>query len=378
MGSLSTPAKVGLITIVAIIALGAVIVWKTEIFMVREGYELIGSFQSIEGLTLGSEVRYRGFRVGKVMAIDPGPQEIRINAVINRNIKFPEDSFLRIAYDGIVGQKYLEVIPGSSEAIYASPNMLYGKKTSGIVDFVDIGSQGLEETKKILENIRLMVENPKLQQSFLNTVLTADKVAGDLEKLTAELRLTNKGISDIVADPKFQENVKGTIKETEKTLSSANRFFESMGKLDIRTSAGVDIGTTANSVKGSLDFIQSEKNYFSLGIGEGPTRQLSLLDVLFNSKVSDDFGFRLGVISSQLGGGIAFYPSDKTTWRGDIYDINNATAGGQRLWSKIRLGYEYEMRDYMDILLTGDDLFNVNSRNISLGIRVKPPGERIY
>jgi ABC-type transporter Mla subunit MlaD len=61
--AMTTAAKVGLLTLVALIALGTVVVWKTEIFMVREGYQLIGSFRDIEGLTIGSEVRYRGYRV---------------------------------------------------------------------------------------------------------------------------------------------------------------------------------------------------------------------------------------------------------------------------------------------------------------------------
>ena len=371
---LSTPAKVGLMIILSLVALSAVIVWKTEIFMIRKGYEMIGSFNSIEGLTIGSEVRYRGFRVGKVLRIDPGPQEILVNAIINKKISFPDDSRLRVAYDGIVGQKYLEVVPGKSDKTYTPSEVLYGKKTAGIVDFVDIGAQNLEETKAILENIRLIVADPRLQQAIFNTAFAADK-------LTAELRETNQGVRDIVTDPKFQKNVKGTIAETEKTLSAANNFFDSVSKVNVRVSGGVDVGSTANAVGGNLDIVQSDKNYFRFGIGEGPTRQLSLLDVLFNSRLSDDFGFRLGTINNQLGGGVAFFPSEKVTYRGDIYDINNARTSGAtttRLWPKVRLGYEYEMRDYMNFVLKGDDLLNDGDRNITLGILVKPPGTRIH
>ena len=372
--ALSAKAKVGIFTLIALIAFSLVAIWKTEIFMINKGYELIGSFESIEGLTIGSEVRYRGLRVGKVMRIDAGPQEINLNAIINKMIKFPSDSQLRIAYDGIVGQKYLEIKPGTAETTYSVGQILYGIKTSGIVDFVDIGAQNLQETKKILENLRMIVENPQLHHAFLNTVFTADKVATDLEKLTAELRDTNKGIKDIVADPKFQANVKGTIRETERTLSSANKFFESTSKMNLRASAGMDIGSTANAISGDIDIIQNEGNYFRLGLGEGPTRQPSLLDILFNSKVNDEFGFRLGLINNQIGGGIAYYASDNITLRGDIYDINNPRPN----WFKIRLGYEYTLRDYMDLMLKGDDLLNDTTRNISLGIRVKAPGEKIY
>jgi phospholipid/cholesterol/gamma-HCH transport system substrate-binding protein len=379
--AVSTPAKVGIFTIASLIALSAIIIWKTDLLMVSKGYQMIGSFNNVEGITIGSEVRYRGFKIGKVERVDPGPYDIKVYSIINGDIKFPEDSVLRVSYDGIVGLKFLEIKPGTSEVLYQSPQVVQGVKTAGIVDFIDVGSQNLQETKKIMEAIRKIVENPRLQEAILNTVFTAEDVSTELDKLTAELRQTNAGIKAIVADPAFQSNVKGTIKETEKTLSSANRFFDSVGSMNVRASGRVDVGTKANSVIGNVDILQNERNYLRLGIGEGPTRQISLLDVLFNAKLSDNIGFRLGTINSQLGGGVAFYPSRDITLRGDIYDINNEQTVGAtttRLWPKIRLGYEYQMESYMDLALKGDDLLNYGNRNITLGIQVKPPGTRLY
>ncbi len=372
--AISTPAKVGILTLAALIALALVIIWKTEIFMVGRGYEMIGSFDNIEGLTVGSEVRFRGFKAGKVLRIDPGPYDIKVYSVIDRDIKFSEDSTLRIAYDGIVGLKFLEVRPGTLEAIYAPPKLLYGIKTAGIVDFVDIGSQNLEETKRILESVRIMVENRELQESVSRTILTADKVATELEYLTVELRQTNQGIRDIVADPNFQENVKGTIRETKQTLSSANQFFESAGKIKLRASLGIDVGSKANAVRGNVDVVQSESSYFRIGMGEGPSRSPSLLDAFVASRASDRFGYRLGIISNQIGGGIAYFPSGQSALTGDLYDINNPRPDQP----KVRLGYEQELVNYMDLTLKADDVLNEGSRNYSFGIRVKPPGESVF
>lgn len=372
--AVTTRAKVGMLTLIALIALATVIVWKTEIFRVREGYEMVGSFDNIEGLTIGSEVRFRGFKVGKVMAIDAGPYDIKVYTVIDRDIKFSEDSELRISYDGIVGLKFLEIRPGTSEVIYRPPTILYGIKTSGIVDFVDLGSQNLEESKRILENIRMIVENREMQDSIYHTVRTADKVAIELELLAMELRQTNQGISDVVADPKFQDNVKGTIRETRQTLASANNFFDSVGKIKLRASGGIDVGSKANSVRGNVDVVQSERNYLRFAMGEGPTRQLSLLDVLFVAKVNDGFGYRIGVINNQLGGGIALYPGRSMALRGDVYDINNPRPD----YPKLRLGYELELVNYMDLTMGGDDVLNEATRNYTVGIRVKGPGEDLY
>ncbi|NQT29271.1 MAG: MCE family protein [Candidatus Saganbacteria bacterium] len=372
--AMSKTAKVGLLAIIALLALSVVIIWKTDIFMISKGYDLIGSFYDIEGLTIGSEVRYRGYTAGKVMKIDPGPQAIVLNAIIEKDVHFPSDSTLRISYDGIVGQKFLEIRPGSSEVAYQPPNVLYGKKTASIVDFVDLASQNLEETKEILANVLAMVGDPQLHQAITNTILTANRVALDIEALTQELRATNNGIQQIVADPEFQENVKQTMQETKETLEGASNFFKSVEQTQIRTSAGVEVGTRYNSVRGDIDILQGPKNYFRLGIGEGPNPDVSLLDVLFNSKINKDFGFRLGVINNHIGGGVALYSSKGAVVRGDIYDINNPRPN----WPKVRLGYERQMVDYLDLTVGADDILNEGARNFSLGIRVKSPGDVIY
>ncbi|MFA5114124.1 MAG: MlaD family protein [Candidatus Margulisiibacteriota bacterium] len=371
---LSTAAKVGLVTILGLSLLAAVVAWKTEIFMIGQGYEVIASFENIEGLTIGSEVRFRGSKIGKVMKIDPGPYDIKIFSVVDKSIKIPADSVLRVSYDGIVGVKYLEIKPGTSEVMYVKGEILPGTRTSAIVDFVDIGSKNLEETRAILQAVRKIIENPALQHSFVNAVVVADRTAIQLEELTKELRATNKGIQDIVADPKFQANVKGTIHETERTLSSANAFFANIGRVNMRASGGVDVGSTANAVRGDVDIIQSDQTYYRLGFGEGPSRTPALLDFLLTNKSNDRFGFRLGVINSQLGGGLVLYPNAKGNILADIYDINNPRPNNP----KVRLGYEHEMQDYMDLLLQGDDLLNAGSRNYMFGVRVKPQGQRLF
>ncbi|OGB89125.1 hypothetical protein A2625_02250 [candidate division WOR-1 bacterium RIFCSPHIGHO2_01_FULL_53_15] len=372
---MSTAVKVGIVTLIGLALIAVVIVWKTEIFLVGKGYEVIASFENVEGLTIGSEVRFRGAKVGKVLKIDPGPYDIKVFSVVDPSIKIPSDSTLRVAYDGIVGLKFLEIRPGTSEILYGQGMVLEGARTAAIVDFIDIGSKNLVETKAILENVRKIIENPKLQAAFMNMVYTADKAAGDIEQLTEELRETNRGINEVVADPKFQANVKGTISETEKTLSAANRFFEGFGKVNLRASGGVDIGRLANAVRGDVDIIQSENTYYRFGIGEGQTtRQLSVIDFILANRINDKFAYRLGVINNQLGGGIVFNPMADANLIGDIYDINNPKPNNP----KLRLGYEFEVRDYMDFLAQGDDLLNAGTRNFLFGLRIKPPGEKLY
>jgi hypothetical protein len=251
---------------------------------------------------------------------------------------------------------------------------LEGLRTAAIVDFIDIGSKNLEETKAILENVRRIIENPALQHAFTDAVYTFDRAAIGIDKLTQELRETNQGIKAIVGDPKFQANVKGTIAATDQTLSSANKFFENVGKVNMRASGGVDVGSRANAVRGDVDVIQSENTYYRIGFGEGPTRQPGILDFLLTNKIDDRVDYRLGLINSQLGGGVVYKTSPKGNVLADIYDINNPRPNNPR----VRVGYEHEVQDYMDLLLQADDILNSNNSNFMFGVRVKSPGEKLF
>jgi phospholipid/cholesterol/gamma-HCH transport system substrate-binding protein len=225
---LSTSTKVGIFVLIALTALSLVITWKSNLLLRAGGYELVGSFTDIEGLTIGSEVRYRGYKVGKVIKIDPGPEDIKIYSIINRDIRVPEDSTLRVAFDGLVGLKFLSVRPGKSNAFYRpGSRVLDGRSTAGIVDFVDVGTQSLVEVKKILENILMMVEDTQIQNAFKKAVL-------NIEKITEQLESSSRALNDVISDRQFQANIKGTIGETKKTLASANSFFESIGQIHLK------------------------------------------------------------------------------------------------------------------------------------------------
>ena len=362
---LSTAAKVGLLTLIGIIALGAMITWKSNLLLMREGIDITGSFPNIEGLTIGSEVRYRGFNVGKVTRTDPGPTDIKVFATVKRGLKIPNNSYLRIGFDGIVGLKYLEIRPGTAETMYLEGDILRGESTAGIVDFVDIGTQNLAETKAILETVRILIENPKLQNALSDAVLTTKQITENLNKLTQELRATNQGIQQITTDPEFQENVKGTIAQTNQTLTSANQFFESFGKINLKPSGDVLYGSAANQVRGNVDIVQSEKDFLRIGIGEGPTRDLALQDILISRKATNALGLKLGMMNSRLGGGLDLYLNPIWTISGDIYDINNPKPNVP----KFRFTSYNAITNYTDFLLQADDVFN-SARNYSFGIRI--------
>jgi phospholipid/cholesterol/gamma-HCH transport system substrate-binding protein len=81
-------------------------------------YPLHANFQSIDGLTIGSDVRIAGVKVGSVLAsrVDPNSFQAAVTLQVADTIKLPKDSAAAVTSDGLLGGKYLALTAGGDEA----------------------------------------------------------------------------------------------------------------------------------------------------------------------------------------------------------------------------------------------------------------------
>jgi len=82
----------------------------------QDGYELQASFRSIEGVSLGSDVRLAGVKVGTVTGLELDPQTFRATTTfeVNEGIEIPDDSAVVISSEGLLGGSFVEIMPGGS------------------------------------------------------------------------------------------------------------------------------------------------------------------------------------------------------------------------------------------------------------------------
>ncbi len=83
------------------------------------GYELHASFDHIDGLNVGADVRLAGVKIGSVTAsaIDPHSFLASITFTVANDLHLPDDSSAEITSDGLLGGKYLSIGPGGSATL---------------------------------------------------------------------------------------------------------------------------------------------------------------------------------------------------------------------------------------------------------------------
>jgi phospholipid/cholesterol/gamma-HCH transport system substrate-binding protein len=189
MGTRSSAIKVGLFTFIALLVIGALLIWKSGILIRASGYELIGEFENIQGLLPGGEVRYRGYPVGTVSKIVPSPSSVKVYFWVDRRFKIPMGSKIRIVFDGLIGERYIGIVPNPDTHTMLKPgDVIQGYATAGLADFVDVGTQNLEQTKAILETIRALLQDPEVYGSIRTAFTDIGYITRDLRIAVGELR----------------------------------------------------------------------------------------------------------------------------------------------------------------------------------------------
>ena len=120
--------------------LGAVVLTVAGVFFffaytstdirVTRGYTLTANFNAIDGLTVGSDVRLGGVKIGAVsdLSIDQSVYQAVVTMTMQQRIKLPEDTQVLISSDGLLGCKYVRLEPGSAKTTLAAGGKLTNTK----------------------------------------------------------------------------------------------------------------------------------------------------------------------------------------------------------------------------------------------------------
>jgi len=180
---------VGIVSFIMLVLISAMIIWKSDIRFRANGYKLICSFANVGGLLKGSEVRYRGYSVGRVSQITPSPGDIQVEIWIKRNVPVTKGSTVRVLFDGLVGENYVGIDPNLNEKeLVTHGDVLYGSSGSDLAEFIDLGSQNMVHAEAILFALRKVITNK-------DTLDNVQNIIKDLDGLTGELFITFKELN---------------------------------------------------------------------------------------------------------------------------------------------------------------------------------------
>jgi phospholipid/cholesterol/gamma-HCH transport system substrate-binding protein len=80
-------------------------------------YNLKAKFAAADGINAGSDIRISGVKVGHIdkITLDRNSYFAIAELSIDRTVILPKDSSAKIVSDGLLGSKYISLVPGADE-----------------------------------------------------------------------------------------------------------------------------------------------------------------------------------------------------------------------------------------------------------------------
>ena len=154
---------------------GTVIILMVALFAIGDvatyfepSYRLRVLFDSANGISSGSPVQYAGGEVGKVESVqivylsDRPTPKVELAVRLPQRIDIYSDDEAAISTFGLLGEKYLEVLPGSRQGSVLKPSdVLIGKPPVSTERIIERSNEVLTEFKRTLEGLNSLVGDPE-------------------------------------------------------------------------------------------------------------------------------------------------------------------------------------------------------------------------
>jgi len=270
---LSVEAKLGAFVLAVALSFAFLIVTFGEIpFFRAPTKEYVVYFKDVAGLSVGAEVRVAGIKSGKVKSISLEGERVKVVFEVDKDIVLYKDASAKIGTLGLMGDKYLSVYPGSSQAGILeeggviSQTLGYADTDKLIKDLADASEavKSLAQNFQLIlaenrENIRQVIENLEILTFNLNRI--AEENRDNLRVAIHSIRILADNLSKTL--PQTIENIDRLVVTLE-GIASENRqdikeIIENLREVSENTKATLpELVRNLNELSKNLNLVVTE------------------------------------------------------------------------------------------------------------------------
>ena len=311
----SSEVKVGAFALGGAVALAGIITFMGAFSFGKKGYELRINYPQVSGLMPGHVVRYAGVQVGTVRKLNVAPDKVEVITEIDDNIKIPQGAVFTIASDGIMGEKYVHIVPPTKpgQGFISAGSSLKGTPGGGMDEF--FANSG--DLMKRLENIAAAFENV-----FGDKEVQASMKSGfrNMQGITENMNTFTKVMADVaVANQQDITQMIHQINELTQRMNSTASYIESIMKgVDNNGETGRNLAAIA---KNMADTTQRMENIVQVleTVAKDPVTQESLKETLVNVKETSAKANKImGALTEAKISADAGYSAKGSDWRGNL------------------------------------------------------------
>ena len=181
---MSNETKTGLFVIVCLAALGGLLIKVGSFNLFKHGYIVKSHFHFTGGVKKNSPVRLSGVDVGEVKDVRLlYGEEVLVEADLwlRRDVKVRKNARAYVTTLGMMGEKYVEIRPGTSEAEYAQDgDRIDSKDPVRLEDLIDIGTKVADDVGRMARDISKVANH--VDGAIVDNRSKLDRIFDNLEE----------------------------------------------------------------------------------------------------------------------------------------------------------------------------------------------------
>ena len=198
--------KIGLFAVAILLCSWAGVRFLSGMDVFSRSKVYYANYNAVNGVQIASPVMIRGVKVGQVSAITLDPTKdncVELTLSVHRQYVIPEDSHAKIASNGLLGSKAVELVLGTSSQALANGGQI------GTLEDTDLMSRAGSELEDLKIKINEVVTSVTTTLNSLNTLIEANQrsingVMTHLDSMTGTLDSVLAGnkqeLNDLVAN----------------------------------------------------------------------------------------------------------------------------------------------------------------------------------
>lgn len=208
-GKTKLELKVGVFVFVGLVILVVFVLLIGDFKTWTLGHGINFIFDFVSGVKVGAPVRFAGVDIGEVKEINfiflPQERKTKVQIVgwVKKEVKIPVDSTVWVNTLGLLGEKYIEIVPGEDYANFLTADQaLVGKEpiamhevaelAKSIATKIDENIAGVTELtqmmKSVAKNLDEGIVRIKNKEGTIGKLLYDDTLYKELEALVVDIR----------------------------------------------------------------------------------------------------------------------------------------------------------------------------------------------
>ena len=232
MRSIGTETKVGIFVVLGILILTYFTVRVGRIAVREVGYRVYAYVESAAGLDKNSPVRIAGVEIGKVDAISLEGLKAKVTMHLPLKVQLPLGSKVYVKSAGLLGEKYIEISPGTSTEFIKANTLVEEGGPSADVDRVltQLSTIG-GDIQKVTRSLSNVLGGEEGEQSIKELVTGAKETMTNLQEITQTINKGEGTLGKLVKDDRLYDEVKGTVASLRQVSETIEKGEGTLGKL---------------------------------------------------------------------------------------------------------------------------------------------------